>query len=44
VYDYALKNKELSYKDFGDIKKIKLNTTDWETITEPAVLTFTLGF
>jgi DEAD/DEAH box helicase domain-containing protein len=44
VYDYALKNKELSYKDFGDIKKIKLNTKDWETITEPAALTFTLGF
>lgn len=44
VYDYALKNKELSYKDFGDIKKIKLNTKDWEKIEEPAALTHTLPF
>ncbi len=44
VYDYALKNKELSYKDFGDIRKIKLDTKHWETIVEPAAMTFTLGF
>jgi DEAD/DEAH box helicase domain-containing protein len=44
VYDYALKNKELLYKDFGDIKKIKLNPKDWETIAEPSVLTHTLPF
>jgi DEAD/DEAH box helicase domain-containing protein len=44
VYDFALKNKELSYKDYGDIKKIKLNTKDWETIAEPSVLTHTLPF
>jgi len=44
VYDYARKNKEVNYKDFGDIKKIKLNTKDWETIAEPAALTHTLPF
>jgi len=44
VYDYALKNKELLYKDFGDIRKIKLDTKDWENIKEPAAMTFTLGF
>jgi len=44
VYEYALKNKEVSYKDFGDIKKIKLNSKDWEKIAEPAALTHTLPF
>ncbi|HCC04803.1 TPA: helicase [Patescibacteria group bacterium] len=44
VYDFALKNKEVSYKDFGDIKKIKLNTKDWEKIAEPSFLTHTLPF
>jgi DNA polymerase elongation subunit (family B) len=44
VYDYALKHKELKYKDFGEERIIKLNTKDWETITTPAVLTHTLPF
>lgn len=44
VYDYALKNKEVNYKDFGDIKTIKLVTKDWEKIDEPAALTHTLPF
>jgi DEAD/DEAH box helicase domain-containing protein len=44
VYEYALKNKELSYKDFGDIKKIKLDTKDWETVKERPALTHTLPF
>ncbi|KKS28137.1 MAG: hypothetical protein UU89_C0045G0009 [Parcubacteria group bacterium GW2011_GWC2_42_11] len=44
VYEYALKNKEVNYKDFGDIKKIKLNTKDWEKIAEPSALTHTLPF
>lgn len=44
VYDYALKNKEVNYKDFGDIKQIKLNVKDWEKIAEPSALTHTLPF
>jgi DNA polymerase III epsilon subunit-like protein len=44
VYDYALANKELKYKDFGDLKSIKLDVRDWEKIPEPVALTHTLPF
>ena len=44
VYDYAREHKELRYKDFGEIKSIKLNVKDWEKIPEPAALTHTLPF
>lgn len=44
VYDYARKHKELKYKDFGELKTIKLDTRDWEKIVEPAALTHTLPF
>ena len=44
VYDYALKNKELKYKDFGEERTIKLDVKDWEKIPEPAALTHTLPF
>jgi uncharacterized protein YprB with RNaseH-like and TPR domain len=44
IYDYARENKELKYKDFGDLKTIKLDVKDWETIPEPAALTHTLPF
>jgi DEAD/DEAH box helicase domain-containing protein len=44
VYDYALANKEVKYKDFGDLKTIKLDVKEWEKIPEPAALTHTLPF
>ncbi len=44
IYDHALKNKELKYKDFGELKTIKLNPKDWEKVPEPAVLTHTMPF
>ncbi len=44
VYDYALKNKELKYKDFGEIRTIKLDVRDWEKIKEPAAMTHTMPF
>jgi uncharacterized protein YprB with RNaseH-like and TPR domain len=44
VYDYALEHKELKYKDFGDIKSIKLDVKDWEKLPEPVALTHTLPF
>jgi len=44
IYDYARKNKELKYKDFGDERIIKLNTKDWEKIPESSALTHTLPF
>lgn len=43
VYDYALQNGKLKYKDMGVIKDIKLNTKDWEKVEENA-MTFTLPF
>ncbi|MBI1999103.1 MAG: ribonuclease H-like domain-containing protein [Parcubacteria group bacterium] len=30
IYDYALKNGHLKYKDFDGIKEIKLDTSGWE--------------
>lgn len=46
VYDYAMKNGKLKYKDLGSagaIKDIKLDTSKWETKAD-TVMTFTLPF
>ena len=46
IYDYAIKNGKLKYKDLGiggQIKDIKLDTRDWEKVAEN-VMTFTLPF
>ncbi len=43
LYEYALKNGHLRYKDAGSIKKIALNTMPWRTPLENA-MTFTLPF
>ncbi|MES3031178.1 MAG: ribonuclease H-like domain-containing protein [Patescibacteria group bacterium] len=46
LYDYALKNGKLLYKDLGiksSIKDIPLNTKDWEKKQEGS-MTFTLPF
>jgi DEAD/DEAH box helicase domain-containing protein len=43
VYDYALKNGHLKYKDGQTVKEIKLNTKDWET-KKSSSMTFTMGF
>ncbi len=46
LYDYAIKNKKLLYKDLGaqgQIKEIKLNPEKWEEKMETA-MTFTLPF
>ncbi|MFZ2039013.1 MAG: ribonuclease H-like domain-containing protein [Minisyncoccia bacterium] len=44
IYDYAMKNGHLKYKDFGGIKEIKLNTENWEKKEEKPAMTFTLPF
>lgn len=44
VYDYAKKHKKVMYKDFGEVKTIKLDTSDWDTEGEPVALTHTLPF
>lgn len=46
IYDYALKNGKLKYKDLGiggQIKDIKLDTKNWEK-AEENVMNFTLPF
>lgn len=43
LYDYALKNQKLHYKDLGKKKDIPINTSAW-TSSEKAALTHTLPF
>ncbi len=43
IYDYALKNGKLKYKDLGKIKDIPIDTNNWEK-KEDVVLTHTLPF
>lgn len=43
LYDYAFKNKKLSYRDGPDTLTVVLNTSDWDTPSDHA-LTHTLGF
>jgi DEAD/DEAH box helicase domain-containing protein len=43
LYDYAIKNKHLKYKDLGGIRELKLDPTNWEQ-AESSAMTFTLPF
>ena len=44
IYDYALKNNKLLYKEKdGPVQEIKLDTKDWEKI-ERKSMTYTLPF
>ncbi len=43
LYDFAMKNGHLKYKDAGILKNIALNTVPW-SIPEGSSLTFTLPF
>jgi DEAD/DEAH box helicase domain-containing protein len=43
VFDYALKNKSIKYRDGTQIKELRLNTDSWLT-TPASSLTFTLPF
>jgi len=44
IYDYAMKNKKLLYKEGqGPIQEIKLDPKNWETITH-STMTYTLPF
>ena len=43
IYEYALKNNSLKYKDFGGkIMEIKIDTSDWEKIGKSS-MNFSLG-
>lgn len=43
LYDYAMENKRLKYKELGTIKEVKLDTSKWLEKAESA-MTFTLPF
>jgi len=43
LYDFAMKNGHLKFSDFGNIKDIKLDTSDWE-LPQSNSMTFTLPF
>jgi DEAD/DEAH box helicase domain-containing protein len=42
VYEFALKNKYLCYKDNGEIKKIPIDSTNWEKEEKGSTITHTL--
>jgi DEAD/DEAH box helicase domain-containing protein len=44
LYDYALKNGLLKYKDFTEIKDIELDTSLWEKKSEGGSMTHSLPF
>jgi hypothetical protein len=44
LFDYALKNGVLKYKDLRDIRDIKLDTRQWIIPKEPPSMTHTLPF
>ncbi len=43
VYEYALKNKRLKYKDLASMKEFPVNTSQWETAAS-VTLNYTLPF
>jgi DEAD/DEAH box helicase domain-containing protein len=43
LYDYALTNKSLKYKELGSLKEIKLDTSSWE-VPQSSSMTYTLPF
>lgn len=43
LYDYALQNGSVKYKDLRDVREIKLDTSHWEQEGTSAALTHTLG-
>lgn len=44
IFDHALKNGALTFKELGIKKEVKLDTSKWLTTNAPSALTRTLGF
>jgi len=44
IYDYAISNGKLKYKDLGKDKEFDVDTKDWEKLTAKSSLTHTLPF
>ena len=44
IFDHALANQSLTFKELGIKKEVKLDTSKWLTESVPSALTKTLGF
>lgn len=44
VYEYALKNGKLIFKEGGNLNEVKLDTSNWETMPDVSALNYTLPF
>jgi len=44
IYEYALKNKHLKYKDLLDVVEIPLDTSDWDSKADAQSINYTLPF
>lgn len=44
IYDYAIKNGSLKYKDLGGAREFKIDTTGWTEKSGESAMTHTLGF
>jgi len=44
VYEYALKNNKLIFKEGPNLNEVKLDTSDWETLPPSSSLNYTLPF
>jgi len=44
IYDYAIKNSKLLYKELGQTKEIPIDTSAWEKVSDNPVLNRTLPF
>ena len=44
IYEYALKNGMVKYKDMSESREIKLDTSEWEKQSESGAMTHTLPF
>jgi len=44
LYEYALKNSKLIFKEGGNLNEIKLDVSDWEILSSSSTLNYTLPF
>jgi uncharacterized protein YprB with RNaseH-like and TPR domain len=44
LYEYALKNNKLIFKEGGNLNEVRLDTSNWETSPETQALNYTLPF
>ena len=44
IYEYALKNNKLIFKEGQNLNEVKLDTSDWETLPENTAINFSLPF